>query len=201
MPETVGSGGTQPLADAMRRGDPAAYESLLRSEGGRLLITAQHLLGSEEEARQAVRRAFQVAFETRQQMPEDADAIAWMRRLTVGTSLERLSVLDRPPEEPVEDLVPRFLPTGAHVETFNAWRESAPAEAATEPAAGAVRDAVGRLPSTYRVVLLLHDVEGVPATDLAGILGISANAVTLRLHRARMALRRLIAPHFSGASA
>lgn len=200
MPEPIDPGGVRPLADAMRQGDPAAYESVLRAEGVSLLATARHLLGSEDEARHAVRRAFQVAFDSRQQMPEDADPVTWLRRLTVGTSLERLASQDRP-EEPVEDLVPRFLPTGAHVETFDAWRESAAEDARREPVAGAVRDAVGRLPSTYRVVLLLHDVEGVPVADLAGMLGISPNAVTLRLHRARMALRRLIAPHFTGASA
>ncbi len=45
------------------------------------------------------------------------------------------------------------------------------------------------LPSVYRTVLLLHDLDGMTATEIATSLGISVGNAKIRLHRARAALR------------
>ena len=58
----------------------------------------------------------------------------------------------------------------------------------------AVRRAIDQLPESYRTVLLLRDIEGLDTEEAAKMLGITANAVKIRLHRARMALRKLISP-------
>ena len=47
----------------------------------------------------------------------------------------------------------------------------------------------------------LRDIEGLDTEEAARALGVSANAVKIRLHRARMALRTLIAPTFQGGAA
>ena len=60
--------------------------------------------------------------------------------------------------------------------------------------AALVRDAIERLPDAYRTVVLLRDIEGFSNHEAAEILGTTANAVKIRLHRARMALRTLLAP-------
>ena len=80
--------------------------------------------------------------------------------------LVRLSVADRDPEEQVSD------------------REQATI----------VESAIGTLNPALRAVLLLRDVEGLPARDVARALGVSVVAVKSRLHRARVALRAAIAP-------
>jgi RNA polymerase sigma-70 factor (ECF subfamily) len=59
-----------------------------------------------------------------------------------------------------------------------------------------VRDCIAELPEQYRVVLMLRDIEDIDTVDVAAMLGISTNAVKIRLHRARQALRTLLAPHF-----
>jgi RNA polymerase sigma-70 factor, ECF subfamily len=64
-----------------------------------------------------------------------------------------------------------------------------------------VREAIDKLPESYRTVLLLRDIEGLSTEESADALQTTANAVKIRLHRARMALRTLLAPHFQGASA
>jgi RNA polymerase sigma-70 factor (ECF subfamily) len=48
------------------------------------------------------------------------------------------------------------------------------------------------LPPNYRTVILLRDMEELSTEDTADILGVSADVVKQRLHRARLALRRLI---------
>ena len=58
-----------------------------------------------------------------------------------------------------------------------------------------VRAAIDRLPPTYRTVLLLRDIEELDTAEVAAVLEISPNAVKIRLHRARQALRELLDAH------
>ena len=58
-----------------------------------------------------------------------------------------------------------------------------------------MRTAIDHLPPTYRTVLLLRDIEEIDTAEVAALLEISANAVKIRLHRARQALRELLDPH------
>jgi RNA polymerase sigma-70 factor, ECF subfamily len=53
-----------------------------------------------------------------------------------------------------------------------------------------VKDALGRLPASYRRVIELRDMEGLTAPEAAGQLGLSIAALKSRLHRARALLRR-----------
>jgi RNA polymerase sigma-70 factor (ECF subfamily) len=63
-----------------------------------------------------------------------------------------------------------------------------------------VRAAIDQLPETYRTVLMLRDIEELDTPEVATMLGISANAVKIRLHRARQALRTLLDPVFTAPS-
>ncbi|HET9326123.1 MAG TPA: sigma-70 family RNA polymerase sigma factor [Candidatus Eisenbacteria bacterium] len=65
--------------------------------------------------------------------------------------------------------------------------------------ASALDRAIASLPSGQREVLLLRDVEGLPASRVARALGLEVRAVKSRLHRARLALRAALAPHAPGA--
>jgi RNA polymerase sigma-70 factor, ECF subfamily len=46
----------------------------------------------------------------------------------------------------------------------------------------------------YREVLVLRDVEGLSAAEVAEVLGVSVQAVKSRLHRARISVRAHVAP-------
>ena len=77
------------------------------------------------------------------------------------------------------------------VETL--WRDQAysvDAEAVVESAESAeeLRDALVHLPQHYRSVIVLHDAEGWPSSQIAAILGISLPAAKQRLRRGRMIL-------------
>lgn len=49
--------------------------------------------------------------------------------------------------------------------------------------------AIGALPESYRVVLILRDVDGLTTLEVATELGITIEAVKSRLHRARTLVR------------
>jgi RNA polymerase sigma-70 factor, ECF subfamily len=53
--------------------------------------------------------------------------------------------------------------------------------------------ALDRLPPAYRVVFMLRDVEELSTAEAADALGISDELVKVRLHRARRALREVLA--------
>ena len=58
----------------------------------------------------------------------------------------------------------------------------------------ALEKAIGDLAPMYREVLVLRDVEGLTAAEVAEVLGLTIEAVKSRLHRARVAVRQAVAP-------
>jgi RNA polymerase sigma-70 factor (ECF subfamily) len=80
------------------------------------------------------------------------------------------------------------------VEPLVSWEEPADVAVGRRETADFVREQISKLPDSYRLVLLMRDIEGRDTEDTARELGITPNAVKIRLHRARMALRQLIAP-------
>jgi RNA polymerase sigma-70 factor, ECF subfamily len=80
-----------------------------------------------------------------------------------------------------------------------AKRLAAPGETADDVMAGkqverALEQAIVALDPMYREVLLLRDVEGLTAPEVAEVLGVSVQAVKSRLHRARLSVRERVAP-------
>jgi RNA polymerase sigma-70 factor (ECF subfamily) len=61
--------------------------------------------------------------------------------------------------------------------------------------------AIAVLPAGQRDVLWMRDVEGMPTERVARALKLHPTAVKSRLHRARLALRELLAPHVEAAAA
>ena len=56
--------------------------------------------------------------------------------------------------------------------------------------AGRLREAIQKLPAHYRIVLVLRDMEGLTDEDVAEITGLRAGTVRVRLHRARLFVRK-----------
>lgn len=53
-----------------------------------------------------------------------------------------------------------------------------------------VRDRLANLPADYRAVLVLSDMEEMPSSEIAKIIGVSVDAAKIRLHRARARLKK-----------
>ena len=56
--------------------------------------------------------------------------------------------------------------------------------------ASRLREAVQKLPPQYRIVLVLRDMEGLTDDEVAEITGVRAGTVRVRLHRARLFVRK-----------
>jgi RNA polymerase sigma-70 factor (ECF subfamily) len=183
----------QALSDALRAGDPEAFEDLVRRNTSRLLSVTRRILKNDDEAREAVQQAFIAAFKSREQFHGQSQPSTWLHRIAVNKALDLMRARDRRHEESIDDLLPRFLPDGHHSERFAVWPEPIEEQIDRDRQAVLIREAIDSLPDTFRIVLLLRDIEEMSTDETAEALGITPNAVKLRLHRARMALRTLLA--------
>ena len=188
------------LVERLRGSDAHAYEQLINEYGGRMMAVARRLLRNEEDARDAVQEAFLGAFRNLDQFEGSARLSTWLHRIVVNAALMKLRSKSRRPEQSIDELLPRFNAGGEAEELPRRWSEVSEALEQKETRQ-LVQDLIGKLPDSYRTVLLLRDIEQMDTQEAADVLGISENAVKTRLHRARQALRSLLDEHFAaGAS-
>lgn len=186
------------LVQRLRAGDEAAFEVLVRTQSSRLLAVTRRILNSEEDARDAVQDAFILAFRNLKSFEGESRLSTWLHRVAINAALMKLRTRRRRPEEPLDPLLPSYQDDGHHVEQFRSWDEPADDALARRRRQALVRASIDRLPENYRTVLLLRDIEQLETEETASMLGISVNAVKIRLHRARQALRTLLDPHYRG---
>jgi RNA polymerase sigma-70 factor, ECF subfamily len=185
------------LLARLRAGDATAFEEVVRAESGKLLAVTRRILPIEEDARDAVQDAFLFAFRSLDRFQGNAKLSTWLHRIAVNAALMKLRTRRRKREESLEPLLPTFKDDGHHTERFATWDDPA-ATIEREENKALVRRLINELPDAYRTVLLLRDIEGLDTEETAKLLETTPNAVKVRLHRARQALRTLLAPHFTG---
>ena len=61
-----------------------------------------------------------------------------------------------------------------------------------------IKRAVAELPGKYKEVFILHELNGLPYDEIAGIIETNENAVRTRFHRARNLLKEKIKPYLEG---
>lgn len=184
----------------LRHGDDAAFEQVYRRYGGRMLATARRLLRNDEDARDAVQEAMLSAFRAASRFDGDAQIGTWLHRIVVNASLMRLRTRRRKPEAPIEDLLPTWHADGHRV--LAGPVEPYPDEVLEQAQLLALlRECVPELPELYREVYILRDVEDMDTDDVALAMGLTANAVKIRLHRARQALMTLVRRRYEGTCA
>src|SRR6187402_2955914 len=186
------------LVAQLRAGDQAAFEQVVRAYGGRLLAVARRIVGSEEDARDVVQDAFMNAFKSLDRFEGNAKLSTWLHRIVVNAALMRLRTRKRKPEQSIETMLPSFLDDGHHEERFQSWDEPIDKIMERAETRQLVRAKIDELPEGYRTVLVLRDIEGLDTEETAKMLGLSLNATKIRLHRARQALRTMLAPHLAG---
>jgi len=183
----------------IQAGDAAACEQFVREHTPRMLAVARRMLRQEEDARDAVQDAFLSAFRSLARFDAGCMLGTWLHRITVNAALMKLRSKRRRSELNATDVLPQFSPDGHFRNRQNRWQESCERELERRETRASVREAIERLPDVYRTVLLMRDIAGISTEDTAADLGITPNAVRIRLHRAHQALRELLDTRFRGA--
>lgn len=199
--EGTASEGKPPLGEdellrGLADGESAAFEQLVRTHGPRMLSVARRILRSEDDARDCLQEAFIRAFSAINQFEGRASLGTWLHRITVNAALMKLRSRKSVPEQSIEDLMPNFDSDGCRIEPMWQFDESVETMIGRREVRDLVLASIGKLPDSYRTVLLLRDIEEHTTEEVASELGISAGAVKIRLHRARAALKKLLEPVF-----
>src|SRR5882724_5621431 len=134
------------LIAALRAGDDVAFATLVRREGGRMLATARRLLGSDQDAEDAVQDAFLQAHRAIDGFNGDAKISTWLHRIVVNAALMKLRSRRRKPEQPIEELLPKFEETGEWPAAVDGWQRSAEDLIESAECRAIVRRAIDRLP-------------------------------------------------------
>jgi RNA polymerase sigma-70 factor (ECF subfamily) len=181
------------LVTGLRSGDDEAFVHVVRRYGGPLLATARRYLRNEEDARDVLQESLLRAHQAIDRFEGGSTLSTWLHRIVINSCLMRLRRSRRHPEDSIEELLPVFLDEGHSAGgPFVSWSDDAISVLERKELCARVRGAIDRLPETYRTVLLLRDLEELDTAEVAGLLGVTENAVKIRLHRARQALRTLL---------
>jgi RNA polymerase sigma-70 factor (TIGR02960 family) len=179
---------TETILTRAQAGDGEAFRELIEPYRGELLAHCYRILGSFHDAEDMLQEALMAAWRAIGQF-DGRSPRAWLYRITTNRCLNYLRGESRRPRpadwpdpwwlEPYPDLL--LDDTEAGPEARYDSRESI----ALSFVAG-----LQHLPPQQRAVLVLRDVLGFPAAEVAGILGITPAAVNSALIRARSGLRR-----------
>ena len=196
----LGQSGVNPdeaaLLTRMQAGDGAAFEACVRTYGGRLLHVARRILGNEEDANDAVQDAFLSAVKGIGQFKGESQLGTWLHRIVVNAALGRLRSRQRRPEKSIEALLPHFGEGEHQIDPPVPWKATPETTVQSQETRELVQRCISQLPETYRIVLLLRDIERLTTEETARTLDTSTAVVKTRLHRARQALRSLLDPYF-----
>jgi RNA polymerase sigma-70 factor (ECF subfamily) len=179
------------LLERLRARDEKAFEAWVQRETPRLLAVARRMLRCEEDARDAVQDALIAAFRALPDFNGEASLSTWLHRIAVNCALMKLRSRRRRREEPIDALL-ELQASGCRVDALATQR---PAEdwLDEDHRRVRVRSGIDSLPESYREVLVLRDLRGLDTAQAARELGLSSDALKMRLHRARQALRKQLA--------
>jgi RNA polymerase sigma-70 factor (ECF subfamily) len=168
-----------------RAGDQDSFAGLVRLHEVNVRRLATGMLMDPVEAEDAAQEVFVKAWRSLPRFRGEAGFSTWLHRITVNHCRDRLRARARR----------RWLSWDGLIEALG----GEPAEAAG-PADAATREADARqglekvlagLPSDYRAVLVLREVNGLSYTEIAETLDTTEDSVRARLRRAREAAREV----------
>jgi RNA polymerase sigma-70 factor, ECF subfamily len=197
---------------AVRDGDASAFAALAERYRRRLLVHCYRMLGSLEEAEDAVQEALLRAWRARAGFEGRSQFRTWLYRIATNVCLNalertprRVLVADVPAQDPGVTLSVEQLPDRGAPPADLPWLQPYPdrlldpiAPGDLEPDAVVVARetielaflaAIQLLPPKQRAVLILREVLGWSAKETASLLQVSVASVNSALQRARSTLR------------
>jgi RNA polymerase sigma-70 factor (ECF subfamily) len=189
------------LVQRLSRQEAGAVEALVTTYGDRVYRLAVRITGNASDAEEVVQDALWTATRKIDTFRGAAAFGSWLYRITANAACQKLRGR-RTTRNTLswDDLAPSFDVNGHHVEPVLDWSASVTNPAIQAELRSVLSAAIDELPGEYRVVLLLHDVDGLPNAEIAEALQVKVPAVKSRVHRARLFLRRRLAGYMDGTS-
>ena len=187
----------------LRQGEDAAYRLLIRRFHGSLTGLAASIIGSRAQAEEVVQDAWLAVFSGIAGFEGRSSLATWLFSIVLNRARTRAAREGRLVGLPalMEGSPPggrivaeaAFKPDGHWVEAPRLWDEVHPERiVGGRQLRDVAMEAVGRLPSGQRAVIILRDIEGCDAEDACALLGLTPENQRVLLHRARGRVREAI---------
>lgn len=184
--------------DVARPRPPPALtpERVFREYVPRVYNVARRLLGNDADAEDVTQDVFVQVIRKLDTFRGEAALPTWLYRVTLRAAWAQRRKRAQREKREVHDAFQDFEQDGGHRAPVRRWVADPVQLVLDREAHQRVEEAIARLPEIYRDVFVLADVEEMPTASIAGAIGQSTAAVKSRLHRARLLIRKALAPYF-----
>ncbi|MFN0139162.1 MAG: RNA polymerase sigma factor [Pyrinomonadaceae bacterium] len=170
------------LAQNASKGDMVAFEELYKRHHRRVYSICLRMLQNTSEAEDLTQDVFIQLYRKIGSFRGDSAFTTWLHRMTVNQVLMHFRKRTVKFEKTTEEgETPDQVVSG----TANPERMRIVDKIALD-------NAIAQLPTGYKNVFLLHDVEGFEHEEVARILGCSVGTSKSQLHKARLKLQKLL---------
>jgi RNA polymerase sigma-70 factor (ECF subfamily) len=168
------------LIARVRAADPEAERALYDAHVDRIFRMAYRMAGDEALAREFTQDTFVRAFERIDQFRGESSLSTWLRAIAMSVILNGLRKVKRFRQREVD------LDAASGV--------GAPGRIAEPDLRDRLRRAIEALPTKYRTVFVMHDIEGYTHQEIGDALKVPVGTTKAQLSRARARLRESLAP-------
>lgn len=173
------------IISTVLQGKTDDYEILVRRYNQLLYKSAKGILSNEDDIEDIMQEAYIRGFEKLHQFRREARFSTWLTRILINCALQHAHKLKGKEHlriDTVED----------DIGTLEDISSEEPSPLVGESLKKAIEEAINHLPTKYRVVFILREIEYTPVADAATILGISEENVKIRLYRAKGMLKDIL---------
>ena len=178
------------LIQSAQGGDMDAFNTLVLAYQDSVFNTALRILGDDELAADASQEAFLSAFRSLGSF-RGGSFKAWLMRTVTNASYDELRRKKRRPTTPLEPETddgeeidsPRWLADPSM---------SPEQKAEAEELQHAIQHCLDALPTDFRTVVVLADIQGLDYLEVAGAVRVPVGTIKSRLARARLRLRECL---------
>ena len=174
-------------------GEEKAFEELVRRHERKVFRLLMRMMGDRQEAEDVAQETFLSLHRHGHRFRGDSRFSTFVYRVASNAALNRRRSLGRNRAR-IQKLAVR---QAAGDDLPSAPRDPEDATSGAQ-LSRRVRDALEQLKPSLRMPVLLYDIEGLSYGEIAEILGVAEGTVKSRIHRARQALRVLLAELLSG---
>lgn len=172
------------LIELTLAGNKEAFGELVLKYQDRLFGTLVHMLGSLEDARDAVQEAFLSAYEKLGSFRQESSFYSWLFRIAYNAAIS-----SRRRERGFrQSLDGRKSLTGTEPPDLSPATDPA-SQLQSEESQQQVRQALDELGPEYRDAIILKEIEGLRYDEISDLLNCPIGTVRSRIHRARQLLR------------